>query len=109
MKSKQRGTSTSAASGIDPSPEPLGKNIQITDDYLAVTLKDGRIISTPLEWYPRLHRAKPADRGVWEWDGDGIGIHWPLLDEDLSIAGMLRGVPSMEYKRQQRRLAESAV
>jgi hypothetical protein len=100
MKSKQRGTSTSAANGVHPSAEPLGKKIQITDDYLAVTLQDGRIISTPLEWYPRLCRATPADRAVWEWDGDGIGIHWPLLDEDLSIAGMLRGNPSTEYKRQ---------
>lgn len=108
MKSKQRGTSTSSASRVDPSAEPLGKEIQITDDHLAVTLQDGRIISTPLEWYPRLCRATPADRAVWEWDGDGIGIHWPLLDEDLSIAGMLRGVPSMEYKRQQRHAVVAA-
>ncbi len=105
MKSKQRGTSTSSANRNDRSGEPLGKNIEITDEYLAVTLKDGRVISTPLEWYPRLHRATPADRAVWEWDGDGVGIHWPLLDEDLSIAGMLRGVPSGEYKRQ---LADAA-
>jgi hypothetical protein len=76
-----------------------GKNIKITDDYLAVTPQDGRIISTPLEWCPRLRRATPEDRAVWEWDGYGIGIHWPLLDEDLSIAGMLRGNPSVEYKR----------
>lgn len=93
MKSKPRGISTS------PQNEPLGKSLQITDEYLTVTLQDGRMISTPLEWYPRLHRATPADRAAWEWDGDGIGIHWPRLDEDLSIAGMLRGNPSVEYKR----------
>jgi hypothetical protein len=95
VKSKPHGTSISQSA-----EEPLGKAVQITDEYLAVTLQDGRIISTPLEWYPRLHRASPKDRAVWEWDGDGVGIHWPRLDEDLSIAGMLRGNPSVEYKRE---------
>jgi hypothetical protein len=94
MKSKPHGTSTS------PQNEPLGKGLQITDEYLVVTLQDGRIISTPLEWYPRLVRGTPEQRAVWEWIADGIGIHWPLLDEDLGIGGMLRGVPSGEYKRQ---------
>lgn len=93
MKSKPHGTSTS------PRNEPLGKGLQIADEYLTVALQDGRIISTPLEWHPRLHPATPADRAVWEWDGEGIGIHWPRLDEDLNIAGMLRGNPSVEYKR----------
>jgi hypothetical protein len=93
MKSKPHGSNTSPA-------EPLGKAIAITDNDLAVTLQDGRTIITPLEWYPRLYRATPADRAVWEWDGDGEGIHWPRLDEDLSVAGMLRGVPSIEHRRQ---------
>ena len=93
MKSKQHGTNTS------PLEEPLGKSVKITATTLAVTLRDGRVIITPLEGYPRLHRASPADRAVWEWDGDGVGISWPRLDEDLSIAGMLRGVPSVEYRR----------
>jgi hypothetical protein len=100
MKSKQRGKSTSATKGVEAPDEPLGKSVRITDNYLAVTLRDGRIISTPLEWYPRLCHATRADRAVWEWDGDGVGIHWPLVDEDLSIAGMLRGNPSVEYKGQ---------
>jgi hypothetical protein len=94
MKSKPHGRSTL------PGDEPLGKSVEITDEFLTVTLRDGRVISTPIEWYPRLRRAKRAGRAVWEWDGDGVGIHWPLLDEDLSIAGMLRGNPSPEYRRQ---------
>jgi hypothetical protein len=55
---------------------------------------------SPLIWYPRLHDASPADRAVWEWIGSGGGIHWPHLDEDLSIKGMLEGNPSFEYGRQ---------
>ena len=95
MKSKPIGTSTSPREA-----EPRGKSVEITDEYLAVKLQDGRVISTPLEWYPRLQRGTPEQRAVWEWIADGIGIHWPLLDEDLGIGGMLRGVPSGEYKRQ---------
>jgi len=95
MKSKPDGTSTSPNE-----TEPRGRSIQITDEYLAVTLQDGRVISTPLDWYPRLQRGTPQQRAVWEWIADGIGIHWPLLDEDLGIGGMLRGVPSGECKRQ---------
>jgi hypothetical protein len=75
-------------------------NVTITDDYLTVELRDGRVISTPLIWYPRLQEASPADRAVWEWIGSGIGIAWPLLDEDLGISGMLRGIPSIDYRRQ---------
>jgi hypothetical protein len=74
--------------------------VTITDEHLTVELRDGRVISTPLIWYPRLHDASPADRAVWEWIGSGSGIHWPLLDEDLSIKGMLEGNPSFEYDRQ---------
>ncbi len=103
MKSKKNGTSTLPSE----CSEPRGKAVEITDGRLAVTLTDGRVIITPLEWYPRLVRGTPKQRAKWEWIADGIGIHWPLLDEDLGIGGMLRGVPSMEYKRQQRRLADA--
>ena len=75
-------------------------SIRITDDLLTVELKDGRVISTPLIWYPRLHKATSAQRAAWEWHGDGVGITWPLLDEDLSIKGMLEGNPSIEFERQ---------
>jgi len=78
----------------------MGKAVEITAEYLAVTLEDGRIISTPLEWYPRLLRATPEQRSAWKWWGSKRAIHWPLLDEHLGISGMLRGIPSIEYKRQ---------
>lgn len=96
MKSKQPGRATSRIAGL--TGEPRGKNATITDDYLTVELRDGRVISTPLIWYPRLQEASPEDRAVWEWIGSGSGIHWPLLDEDLGIKGMLAGNPSVEYR-----------
>ena len=99
MKSEQPGNATS------PLEEARGERVTITDAHLAVELRDGRIISTPLIWYPRLQDASPADRAVWEWIGSGSGIHWPLLDEDLSIKGMLEGNPSFEYGRQRAQAA----
>jgi len=93
-KSKEHGMNTSQTDNA------RGMNVLITDDLLTVELKDGRVISTPLIWYPRLHKASLAARSAWEWHGDGIGISWPELDEDLSIKGMLQGNPSIEYERQ---------
>lgn len=61
---------------------------------LIVDLMDGRTISVPLAWYPRLHRATPAQRMHWEKAGGGYGIHWPDIDEDLSTEGLLRGAPA---------------
>jgi len=84
---------------ISPNEAARGRVVTITDDLLTVELKDGRVISTPLMWYPRLEAATPEDRAVWEWIGDGSGIHWPLIDEDLSIEGMLEGVASIEYRK----------
>jgi hypothetical protein len=66
----------------------------ISDDELTVVLADGRRISTPLAWFPRLLHATPEQRQRYEILGDGVGIHWPDLDEDLSVAGLLRGAPS---------------
>jgi Protein of unknown function (DUF2442) len=94
MKSKPSGTFTLENEG------PKGKAAKITDEYLAVTLEDGRIISTPLEWYPRLVRATPGQRSAWKWWGSKRAIHWPLLDEHLGISGMLRGIPSIEHTRE---------
>ena|SRR5271170_2914191 len=93
MKSKPRGTNTSPEKS-----EPVGKAVEITEDLLIVTLTDGRVISTPLDWYPRLRRATPKQRAAWKWWGDGSAIHWPLLDEHLGIAGMLQGNPSADYR-----------
>jgi len=65
------------------------------DDYsLIVDLMDGRTISAPLAWYPRLANATPQQRANWEKCGGGFGIHWPDVDEDLSTEGLLRGAPA---------------
>lgn len=66
-------------------------SVQIDDDRLTVELMDGRAISVPLAWYPRLSSASPAQRDNWELAGGGYGIHWPDLDEDLSTEGLLKG------------------
>lgn len=70
---------------------------------MSVRLTDGRIITVPLKWYPRLAKAKASERRVWESCGAGKGIHWPKIDEDLSIEGLLHGIPSVEYKSSQSR------
>lgn len=70
--------------------------ISITDDSLFVDLSDGRTISVPLEWYPRLLHATPAERNHWRLIGKGHGIHWEKIDEDISIEGLLAGRPSGE-------------
>ena len=62
-------------------------------ESLSVTLEDGRRISVPLRWYPRLANATSAQRANWEIAGAGFGIHWPDVDEDLSVEGLLLGVP----------------
>lgn len=70
------------------------KDVRLTDDLLTVDLVDGRTISVPLAWYPRLLHATPEQRGNWKVAGGGFGIHWPDLDEDLSTQGLLRGAPA---------------
>lgn len=72
-------------------PSALATDVQVTDDELSVTLADGRRVSAPLVWFPRLLGGSPQDRARWELLGDGEGIHWPTLDEDLSVAGLLSG------------------
>jgi len=69
------------------------RDVRFSEDSLIVDLKDGRAISVPLEWYPRLASAAPQQRGKWEVCAGGYGIHWPDLDEDLSTEGLLRGAP----------------
>jgi hypothetical protein len=77
-----------------PSIDPRAKEVTVTEDELIVVLADGRRVGVPLAWFPRLLRATTAQRGNFEILGDGVGIHWPEIDEDLSIAGLLRGAPS---------------
>lgn len=61
------------------------------DDGFNVTLQDGRRLWIPYSWFPRLESATPSQRANWELIGSGVGIHWPDIDEDLSVAGLLRG------------------
>lgn len=63
-----------------------------TEDALVIRLRDGRVLSVPLAWFPTLRKATIAQRSNWGLLGDGIGVHWPELDEDISIAGLL-GLP----------------
>lgn len=70
--------------------DPRVVDVQVSDTDLTVVLRDGRKISAPLEWFPRLASASPEKRNVWEPAAAGHGIHWPLIDEDLSVEGLLR-------------------
>lgn len=69
-------------------------SVVVTDELLTVGLMDGRTISVPLAWYPRLLHATPEQRSHWEICGGGYGIHWTDIDEDLSTEGLLRGAPA---------------
>ncbi len=75
---------------------PKALAVRIDDDALTVDLTDGRTISAPLAWYPRLVHATPAERADWRLIGDGAGIHWHALDEDLSLESLVAGRPSAE-------------
>jgi hypothetical protein len=69
-------------------------NVSFDEDRLIVDLMDGRTIAVPFAWYPRLAEATPKQRANWERAGAGHGIHWPDIDEDLSVEGLLRGAPA---------------
>ena len=69
-------------------------DIQFTDDAISVSLRDGRVITVPLVWYPRLLDATVSQRNNWKIASGGYGIHWPDIDEDLSTEGLLRGAPA---------------
>lgn len=71
--------------------EARASEVSATDDELLVELVDGRRLAVPLAWFPRLLHASAAQRNRWELLGDGLGIHWPGLDEDISVLGLLRG------------------
>ena len=75
---------------------PLARSVAVDDDVLTVTLTDGRTISVPLAWFPRLLHGTAAERADWRLIGPGAGIHWNELDEDISVAGLLAGRPSGE-------------
>lgn len=75
-------------------PGEAVRAVRLTDDDLIVDLADGRTISVPLAWYPRLLHTTPEQREKWQIAGGGFGIHWPDIDEDLSTNGLLRGAPA---------------
>jgi hypothetical protein len=72
------------------------KNVRVNADSLIVELRDGRTVSVPLKWYPRLAEGSPRERRRWELIGPGLGIHWPELDEDVSVEALLNGLSSNE-------------
>jgi len=82
--------------------EPRVKNVRVTDEAIVADLVDGRTISVPLAWSWRLMEAAPEQRANWEIIGDGEGIRWPEIDEDISVEGMLHGVPARRPKNSPR-------
>lgn len=78
------------SSGVEVTP--LAQDVRVSEDELIVPLVDGRTITVPLAWFPRLLHATAEQRSRFELLGDGEGIHWPDVDEDISVAGLLRGV-----------------
>lgn len=70
---------------------PLADEVRFTEDDMVVSLVDGRTVSVPLVWFPRLATATSEQRRNYEMLGDGEGIHWPDIDEDLSVEGLLKG------------------
>jgi hypothetical protein len=83
------------------------KNVRFTSDSLSVDLMDGRTISVPLVWYPRLCHATKKERSHWEKSAAGYGIHWPDIDEDLSTEGLLKGSPAPQNQQVQRNPAHA--
>lgn len=74
--------------------------VSFTADSLCVSVMDGRVISVPLAWYPKLLHATAEQRNRWKIAGGGYGIHWPDVDEDLSTEGLLRGAPAPRHPAQ---------
>lgn len=78
---------------------PNIRDVVVTDESLTVELEDGRTLTVPLGWYPRLSHATPAERGNWRLIGPGTGIHWEDIDEDVSVESLLLGMRSGESQR----------
>ena len=93
---------TTSASPIE-AIEARAQRVAVTADVLIVDLLDGRTITVPLTWYPRLAHGAETERAHWRFIGDGEGIHWPDLDEDISVEGLLAGRRSGETQASLRR------
>lgn len=79
---------------LAPAADERVADVSFADDEMSVLLKDGRTITVPLVWYPRLLNATADQRADWRVAGGGYGIHWPRIDEDLSTEGLLKGTPA---------------
>jgi len=95
-----------STSTIEPQ-EARALQVRVQDDELTVDLTDGRTVVVPLAWFPRLVHGTRQERNRWRLIGRGLGIHWPDLDEDVSVEGLLAGRPSRESQRSLKRWLES--
>lgn len=86
-------------SSSGPSVDPRAVDVETDDDNLTVDLADGRRLTVPLAWFPRLLHASQEQRKNWRLIGDGQGIHWPDVDEDVSVSGLLRGASAPDASR----------
>ena len=86
---------------------PEIQQVSVAEDLLTVNLSDGRVIGVPLAWYPRLLHSTPIERNNWRLTGGQAGIHWPDLDEDISLKNILLGQPSGESQTSLQRWLES--
>ena len=84
------------------------RRVEVSEEAITAHLVDGRVISVPLAWSWRLAEATPAQRSNWELIGDGHGVHWPDVDEDISVEGMLHGIPARRPKSKARSRAQGA-
>ena len=98
---------STSASDFERRPAPAVTTVTVTDDAIQFELSDGRTVSAPLAWYPRLAHGTVAERTHWRLVGRGEGVHWPDLDEDISVEGVLAGRPSGESQASLKRWLES--
>jgi len=87
------------SSSASDSRPALAQSVVVTEDTLTIDLVDGRTVSAPLAWYPRLAHGSVRERSHWRLVGRGEGVHWPELDEDISVESVLAGRPSAESQR----------
>ncbi len=95
------------STSITDSQRVLAVDVKVTEDELSVALEDGRTLVVPLAWYPRLVHGSRRERTRWRLIGRGLGIHWPALDEDISVEGLLAGRRSSESQVSLKRWLEA--
>ena len=98
---------STSASNFERRQAPAVTAVSVTDEAVQFELSDGRTVAAPLAWYPRLVHGTPAERAHWRLIGRGEGVHWPELDEDISVDGVLAGRPSAESQASLKRWLES--